>query len=220
MELSFEIVTAGVWQAVEHPEIQVRKKGPNLLAKDSRALRGWAVFCNGIEVLTCGRSATKREAQAEAERFMDRAAEQQARMTVEADRQLVSNTPEGQAARMSPPAPIAEALDRVSAAAREAVEAAIAAAEDRPDPATTDDFADLVDRMVRRAQYLALRAVLDSLDGWIEGDKANHDAMEHRNENTGSECWTNYHPDDVRTMVQDAARDLGLTAPLFVKAAS
>lgn len=71
----------------------------------------------------------------------------------------------------------------------------------------------LMDRVVKRARYDALRKMLDVLDGWIEGAKENHEAMEHRNENTGDECWQSFHPDDIRRMVNDAAREVGTREP-------
>lgn len=61
---------------------------------------------------------------------------------------------------------------------------------------------------VKRA---ALGAVLDALDGWIEAARENHKAMEHRGENVGDECWRRFAPSDVRDMVDDAARALGVT---------
>lgn len=65
----------------------------------------------------------------------------------------------------------------------------------------------------QRGAYRALKRVLDVLDGWIDGAKANHDALEHRGESTGDECWTRFHPDDIRNMVNDAAREVGVTEP-------
>lgn len=56
----------------------------------------------------------------------------------------------------------------------------------------------------------ALAAVLDALNGWIEGVQENHDSMPHRGENTGEECWRQFAPADIRAMVNDAARQLGV----------
>jgi hypothetical protein len=56
----------------------------------------------------------------------------------------------------------------------------------------------------------ALATVLGVLDGWIEGAKANHEGNGHRVERTGEECWTRFHPDDIRNMVKDAAAELGV----------
>lgn len=65
------------------------------------------------------------------------------------------------------------------------------------------------------AQRGALRVLLSVLDDWISGARDNHRAMEHRAEPVGDECWRHFHPADIRAMVNDAARDLGLqTFPL------
>jgi hypothetical protein len=52
--------------------------------------------------------------------------------------------------------------------------------------------------------------MLGMLDGWIEGARENHDAMGHKYENRGEECWTQFHPADIRNMINDVARELGL----------
>lgn len=57
---------------------------------------------------------------------------------------------------------------------------------------------------------LALYSLLVNLDGWIDGARSNHDGFGHSSEAVGSECWTQYHPADIRTMVNDVARELGL----------
>lgn len=62
-----------------------------------------------------------------------------------------------------------------------------------------------------QAKRLALIAMLDTLDGWIEGAKENHDAMGHSHENRGEECWRQYTPSDIRRMVNDAAREVGVS---------
>jgi hypothetical protein len=56
----------------------------------------------------------------------------------------------------------------------------------------------------------ALARMLSMLDGWIEGARENHDGLGHQNENRGSECWTEFHPADIRSMINDVARELGL----------
>jgi hypothetical protein len=56
----------------------------------------------------------------------------------------------------------------------------------------------------------ALSRMLQMLDGWIEGARENHDGLGHRNENRGEECWTQFHPADIRSMINDVARELGL----------
>lgn len=60
------------------------------------------------------------------------------------------------------------------------------------------------------ARSEALQAVLDALDGWIEGARSNHAGWEHRDEPVGSECWRQFTPADIRTMINDAAREVGL----------
>lgn len=56
----------------------------------------------------------------------------------------------------------------------------------------------------------ALAAMFRMLDSWIDGAKENHEAIGHRHENTGEECWRTFAPDDIRRMVNDVARELGL----------
>jgi hypothetical protein len=63
----------------------------------------------------------------------------------------------------------------------------------------------------KTAASLALYTVLVNLDGWIQGNRENHDGMGHRGEPKGGECWTQFHPSDIRRMVNDAARELGVT---------
>lgn len=65
----------------------------------------------------------------------------------------------------------------------------------------------------QRGASRALARLLDALDGWIEGARANHDALDHRGENIGDECWTRFHPSDIRAMVNDAAREVGVAEP-------
>lgn len=332
MKLHFTIVTAGVWQCDERPEIQVRKVAAGTqLGTDVRG--GWAVFVNGIELLTVGREQTKRYAVENAEAYADRADKQLARMTAEADRQLTAQREyeqrteverladlnavkangaaqaaadqrervehfetvnereerldevrrerhagellalagvtaathivkfdgtimprEGipcahpEAARVKSrdvwhpdtcggcgnfvpdadatptlgpaperPAPIREALERVTRAAYEAVEAALAAQQDAPpaaDPATEDDSNELLDRIVRRAQYTALHEVLSVLDGWIEGNAVNAEG------GVGEvEAIHRFHSLDIRRMVNDAARELRVPEPFRDEAA-
>lgn len=79
------------------------------------------------------------------------------------------------------------------------------------DPATDDDVQELVDRIVRRAQYVALREVLKALDDWRMGARENHDALGHRGEYRP--CWESFATGDVRRMVSDAARELGVPDP-------
>jgi hypothetical protein len=57
----------------------------------------------------------------------------------------------------------------------------------------------------------ALAAVRSVLDDWIQGARENHEANGHYAEPVGSECWRSFHPQDIRNMINDAARELGLT---------
>lgn len=63
----------------------------------------------------------------------------------------------------------------------------------------------------RQAASLALYTMLTVLDGWIEDAHSNHEALDHRGESTDAQCWTQFHPVDIRAMVNDAARELGLS---------
>lgn len=59
----------------------------------------------------------------------------------------------------------------------------------------------------KRQALAIMRAVLDD---WIKGAKENHEACQHRHENRGEECWRTFAPSDIRNMINDAARELGL----------
>lgn len=63
---------------------------------------------------------------------------------------------------------------------------------------------------VSLGQRQALSALLGALDDWIAGARENHDALDHRGETTDDPCWTRFHPADIRVMVNDAARELGI----------
>lgn len=67
----------------------------------------------------------------------------------------------------------------------------------------------------QRAAWMreALTTVLEALDGWIESAHENHGALDHRGEPRGGECWRQFHPQDIRLMVGDAARQLKIEAP-------
>lgn len=73
------------------------------------------------------------------------------------------------------------------------------------DPAVT------VERIVRRAQYNALRKMLEVLDGWTRGARENHDALGHRGESVP--CWSQFARADIIVMVADAACELGTFDP-------
>lgn len=59
----------------------------------------------------------------------------------------------------------------------------------------------------KRQALAIMRAVLDD---WIKGARENHEALGHRHENAGEECWRTFHASDIRNMINDAARELGL----------
>lgn len=59
----------------------------------------------------------------------------------------------------------------------------------------------------KRQALAIVRAVLDD---WIRGARENHEALGHRRENTGEECWRTFAPSDIRNMINDAARELGV----------
>jgi hypothetical protein len=63
---------------------------------------------------------------------------------------------------------------------------------------------------VKATQRKTLEAVLTVLSDWVKGAKANHEALDHRGENVGEECWRLWSESDFRSMVDDTARDLGI----------
>lgn len=65
--------------------------------------------------------------------------------------------------------------------------------------------------MRKVAQSQALYALLINLDGWIESAHENHEANGHRGENRGDECWRKFEAADFRTMINDVARELGVS---------
>jgi hypothetical protein len=56
-----------------------------------------------------------------------------------------------------------------------------------------------------------LYSLLVNLDGWIEGARSNHDGLGHRGESVGDECWTRWAPADFRSMINDVAREFGVS---------
>jgi hypothetical protein len=56
----------------------------------------------------------------------------------------------------------------------------------------------------------ALAAMRAALDGWIEGARSNHDAVGRRGESRGEECWRTFAPADIRAMINDACREMGV----------
>jgi len=67
----------------------------------------------------------------------------------------------------------------------------------------------------KAAQSQALYALLVNLEGWINGAKENHEAMDHRGESRGSECWRSFAAADFRAMVNDTCRELGISEFAF-----
>jgi hypothetical protein len=84
-----------------------------------------------------------------------------------------------------------------------------------PEAAPTEALADVRDELIRETHRascsLTLFTLLTTLDGWIQISRENHDGFGHRDENQGEECWTRFHPADIRSMVNDVARQLGVT---------
>lgn len=64
------------------------------------------------------------------------------------------------------------------------------------------------ENLADKRQALAIMCAV--LNDWIKGAKENHEAMDHRYENRGDECWRTFAPSDFRNMINDAARELGL----------
>lgn len=93
----------------------------------------------------------------------------------------------------------------------------IEAAQPQPaDPATEDDSNELLDRIVRRSQYTALKAMLSVLAGWVEGARGNCEAVGHGRasaHNGGLICGEQFDIDDIRNMINDTARELGTAQP-------
>lgn len=115
--------------------------------------------------------------------------------------------PERYVEKYGRPVPIGEQIDRQAEAEIEPAESLQLVVGRSPvemaeavNPATVD----------KPSASLALYAMLTELDSWIEGLHGNHQALDHRGENVGEECWTQFHPEDIRNMINDAARQLGL----------
>jgi hypothetical protein len=109
---------------------------------------------------------------------------------------------------------MAEPIDRKAEGEEDPAELAkLYVATPEPGPARLENAAPakLTDPDQRAAASLALYSLLVNLDGWIDGAKENHEALDHRNEGRGEECWTRWHPADFRSMVNDVACELGLS---------
>jgi hypothetical protein len=85
-----------------------------------------------------------------------------------------------------------------------------APAAPEPDQLFAGITIDPLDQTGKAAASLALYTMLGVLDGWIEGAHSNHEALGRRGERTDRLCWTEFHPSDIRRMVNDAARELGV----------
>lgn len=57
----------------------------------------------------------------------------------------------------------------------------------------------------------ALLAMLNHVDDWAEWAQGEHEALGHREK----DCCGVFHPDDVRRMINGAAREIGLTEPIW-----
>lgn len=258
MKLHFDIVRAGIWQATERPDIQLRKMPRTLIGRNGYALPGWAVFVGGREVRTCGREATKRHAAENAEQYTER---EQADTHAGETLALLGLTPtthvvkfdgtvmprEGipcihpESARKrsgdvwhpdtcggcGEPLPdidatptlgpadlqarVTAALAQLSAAMRGQVLADLPPAP-TADPATDDNVPELTERIVRRAQYEALRAVYRVLLGWAAGSEENCRSM-HAGSHPVEDCLM-YVPNDIARMLNDAADELHVPKPV------
>jgi hypothetical protein len=68
----------------------------------------------------------------------------------------------------------------------------------------------LVDRIVKRAKYDALREMLRTVNGWYEGAAENHVALDHHDD--GDRCLL-FTIEDLQRMVNDTARACGTREP-------
>lgn len=75
------------------------------------------------------------------------------------------------------------------------------------DPATPAPVPDERKAIISQVLY----SMLVNLDGWIEVAKDNPEGSGHKGESTGSECWNQFAPQDIRTMVNDVAREYGVS---------
>lgn len=79
-----------------------------------------------------------------------------------------------------------------------------------PEPIRNDKVAGSADEDYSKGAHHALRSMLEMLDAWIQGQQENHQGSDHRYEDRGEECWRQYAPSDIRRMVSDTAREMGL----------
>jgi hypothetical protein len=130
--------------------------------------------------------------------------------------------PERYVEKYGRPVPIGEQIDRQAEAELEPAESL--AMVGRPEVLLTTHHLDGTKTVATRAEPDSTREadkmagarratvlMLGALDGWIEGARANHDGLGHRGENVGEECWTQFHPNDIRNMVNDVNREMGMS---------
>jgi hypothetical protein len=75
---------------------------------------------------------------------------------------------------------------------------------------------EVISRIVRRAKYDALHAMLEATDKWVAGAQENCTAMEHgpaARHDDGRACGETFYVADIRNMVNDAARQVGTREP-------
>lgn len=114
---------------------------------------------------------------------------------------------------------IAEVLAEHAAAPQrplDAIASATAPEADLGDLLYADEL--LLRRIVARAKYDALREMLRTLNGWVEGARSNLEAMGRLAADVERDSRT-FDVDDIRMMVNDAARACGTSEP-YVKDAS
>lgn len=100
-------------------------------------------------------------------------------------------------------------VDAIHKAVAQLAEQIAVPAHPEPEPWTIED---IVQRIERRAKYDALKAVLAQLDGSIETTIENSASMGHRDGPRNEDQVTLY-ADDVRNIVNGAARDTGTSEP-------
>jgi hypothetical protein len=108
----------------------------------------------------------------------------------------------------------ADALERLAAALAEATSAAEALKEPRRQSVEVlavtlvDAHDEAIAAAVSAGKRSAMRAMHRALAGWIDAGKANHEALGHCGE--AVPCWERFAAGDVRGMIADAARELGV----------
>jgi hypothetical protein len=60
---------------------------------------------------------------------------------------------------------------------------------------------------------LIRKTMTDVLNGRIEDVKTNHSSLEHRDEVTGEECWSQFGTTDIRDMIETAASQVAAKRP-------